>query len=40
LRKGYSDADVTNILGGNLLRLMERVEAVGRDMRGERAANR
>src|SRR5438034_4310053 len=32
LEKGYSEQDVKNILGGNLLRLMERVEAVGREM--------
>jgi membrane dipeptidase len=28
LERGYSEADVTKILGGNLLRVMERVEAV------------
>jgi membrane dipeptidase len=28
LAKGYSEQDVTNILGGNLLRLMEEVERV------------
>ncbi|HMD35108.1 MAG TPA: dipeptidase [Vicinamibacterales bacterium] len=33
LAKGYSEQDVTNILGGNLLRLMERVEEVGRETR-------
>ena len=33
LAKGYSEQDVTNILGGNLLRLMERVEQVARDSR-------
>ncbi len=30
LAKGYSEQDVTNILGGNLLRLMEAVERVAR----------
>src|SRR5256885_8058015 len=33
LAKGYSEQDVTNILGGNLLRLMERVQQVARDSR-------
>jgi membrane dipeptidase len=33
LAKGYSEKDVTNILGGNLLRVMEDVERVGRAMR-------
>jgi membrane dipeptidase len=36
LQKGYSEQDVKNILGGNVLRLMERVEAVGRELRGGR----
>jgi len=35
LAKGYSEQDVTNILGGNLLRLMEKVEDVGRQLRSE-----
>jgi len=37
LAKGYSEQDVTNILGGNLLALMERVERVGRDLRAAEA---
>jgi membrane dipeptidase len=32
LRKGYSDADIRKILGGNLLRVMEEVERVSRQM--------
>jgi membrane dipeptidase len=36
LAKGYSEPDVANILGGNVLRLMEQVEAKGRQLRGER----
>jgi membrane dipeptidase len=31
LRKGYSEADVERILGGNLLRVMEQVEKVSRE---------
>jgi membrane dipeptidase len=27
LRRGYKDEDVTKILGGNLMRVMEQVEA-------------
>jgi len=37
LAKGYSEQDVTNILGGNLLALMERVERAGRDLRAAEA---
>jgi membrane dipeptidase len=33
LAEGYTEKDVTNILGGNLLRVMESVEKVGRDIR-------
>src|SRR5215467_6610976 len=32
-RKGYRDEDVRKILGGNLLRVMERAEGVSREMR-------
>jgi membrane dipeptidase len=35
LARGYSEQDVTNILGANLLRLMEKVEEVGRQLRTE-----
>jgi len=31
LKKGYSEQDVAKILGGNILRVMERVEAVSRE---------
>ena len=40
LRKGYTERQVRNILGENLLRLMERVEAVARELRAETAAAR
>ena len=33
LKKGYSDQDVTNILGGNILRLLEQVDAAGKKLR-------
>ena len=36
LAKGYSEQDVKNILGENILRLLERVDAVGRDLRAGR----
>jgi membrane dipeptidase len=35
LRKGYSDDDIRQILGGNLLRVMEQTERVSREMRAE-----
>jgi len=35
LRRGYSDADIRKILGGNLLRVMEEVEQVSRQMQAE-----
>ena len=38
LAKGYSEQDVTNILGGNLLRLMERVEETARGLRSATAS--
>jgi membrane dipeptidase len=34
LAKGYSEQDVKNILGENILRLLERVDAIGRELRG------
>lgn len=36
LRRGYSAADIEKILGGNLLRVMEEVERVSREMRAGR----
>jgi membrane dipeptidase len=36
LAKGYSEQDVKNILGENILRLLERVDAVGREIRATR----
>ena len=35
LKKGYSDADIEKILGGNILRVMEAVERAARDARGQ-----
>ena len=35
LKKGYSEADIQNILGGNTLRVMEQVEAVAHRMGGK-----
>ena len=37
LAKGYSEQDVKNILGENILRLLEKVDAVGRELRAGRA---
>jgi membrane dipeptidase len=36
LAKGYSEEDVKNILGENILRLLERVDTIGRDIRAGR----
>jgi membrane dipeptidase len=36
LAKGYSEQDVKNILGENILRLLERVDAVGKEIRAGR----
>jgi membrane dipeptidase len=35
LRRGYSDADIRKILGGNTLRVMERAEQVSRELRSQ-----
>lgn len=35
MRRGWSDADVAKLAGGNMLRVMERAEAVAASMRGE-----
>jgi len=35
MRKGYSDDDIRNILGGNLLRAMEQTEKVSRELQGQ-----
>ncbi len=41
LRKGYSEDDIRKILGGNLLRTLERAEQVSRAMKsGQSDANR
>jgi len=34
VRKGYSDADIRKILGGNILRVMEQVEKVAAGLTG------
>jgi len=39
LRRGYSEADVKKILGGNTLRLMEQVEATATRLRAKAATN-
>jgi Membrane dipeptidase (Peptidase family M19) len=36
VRRGYSDQDIQNIMGGNVLRVMTEVEGVSRKMRGEK----
>jgi membrane dipeptidase len=36
LRRGYSDADVTKIMGQNLLRVMREVEKVSKRLQAER----
>ena len=40
LDKGYSEQDVKNILGENILRLLERVEAIGKEIRGDARGGR
>jgi len=37
LEKGYSEQDVKNILGENILRLLEKVDAVGKQIRAGQA---
>ena len=37
LDKGYSEQDVKNILGENILRLLEKVDAVGKEIRAGKA---
>ena len=39
LAKGYSEQDVKNILGENILRLLERVDAVGKELRVTRGSS-
>jgi membrane dipeptidase len=39
LAKGYSEQDVKNILGENILRLLDRVDAVGRELRAGRGGS-
>jgi len=34
-RRGYSEADIKKILGGNTLRLLEEVEAVSKKLRAQ-----
>ncbi|MGL4541046.1 MAG: membrane dipeptidase, partial [Polymorphobacter sp.] len=34
LRRGWSDADIAKLAGGNILRVMERAEAVAASMEG------
>ena len=40
LEKGYSEQDVKNILGENILRLLEKVDAVGKELRTAETAAR
>ena len=37
LQKGYSETDIEKILGGNMLRLMQDVEAAAKSMKGNNA---
>jgi membrane dipeptidase len=38
MRRGWSDADIAKLAGGNILRVMERAEAVAATLKGEPAA--
>ena len=40
LGKGYSEPDVKNILGENILRLLEQVDQIGRQIRNEKPSSR
>ena len=40
LDKGYSEQDVKNILGENILRLLEKVDQIGREIRNEKPSSR
>ena len=40
LDKGYSEQDVKNILGENILRLLEKVDQIGRELRNEPPSSR
>jgi membrane dipeptidase len=39
LRRGYSESDIKKILGGNTLRLLEEVQAVGNKLRIRQSTN-
>jgi membrane dipeptidase len=39
MRRGWTDADIAKLAGGNVLRVMARVENVGAQLRSARAAS-